>query len=282
MRYITPLVVLVLLVSCQAISNLIHDDDVVARVGSSKLFKSELEAYIPAGMSPEDSTHLAEQYINSWATGRLFVDMASLQLSKTERDVSKELEDYRSSLLRYRYEQKYINERLDTVITDSEIEAYYEAHKDLFVLDVPIVRARFLDIMQDSPNFELIRKKMSSDKYDDLVLADSLAYSSALKYFDKSDTWLTAVSLAREFGTDYATMLSESRNSYIEMPQERGDVKIAYICDIRRGGSLAPLEYCSDRIRDIIISNRKHALLTTLEQDLLKDALDKETFEIYK
>ena len=282
MRYITPLVVLVSLVSCQAIANLIHDDDGVARVGSSKLFKSELEAYIPAGMSPEDSTHLAEQYINSWATRRLFVDMASLQLSKTERDVSKELEDYRSSLLRYRYEQKYINERLDTVITDSEIEAYYEAHKDLFVLDVPIVRARFLDIMQDSPNFEIIRKKMSSDKYDDLVLADSLAYSSALKYFDKSDTWLTAVSLAREFGTDYATMLSESSNSYIEMPQERGDVKIAYICDIRRGGSLAPLEYCSDRIRDIIISNRKHALLTTLEQDLLKDALDKETFEIYK
>lgn len=281
LRRIIPLAALLTFMSCQAVSNLIHDDEVVARVGKSKLFKSELEAFIPVGTTPEDSTRIAGQYINSWATERLFLDMASLQLSKSEKDVSSELEDYRNSLLRYRYEQKYINERLDTVITASEIETYYEAHSDIFELDVPIVRARFLDIMQDSPDLELIRRKMSSDKYDDLVLADSLAYSSALRYFDSSDRWITAVELAREFGTDYATMLSSLHNSYIEIPQDRGDVKIAYICDIRRGGTLAPLEYCEERIRDIIISGRKHTLLNNLEQDLLEDALERDNFEIY-
>ena len=207
--------------------------------------------------------------------------MASEQLSKSEKDVSKELEAYKNSLLRYRYEQRYVNERLDTTVSRTEIEDYYDAHNDLFVLDIPILKARFLDIMEDSPNYETIRRRMSSNKYEDIAEADSLAYSSALRYVDWSDRWIDAVTLAREFGTDYGTMLTKLSGSYIEMREERGDIKVAYILDTRRAGTLAPLEYCEDRIRNIIISTRKQKLLTTLEQDLLDNALSKENFIIY-
>ena len=272
---------LALLASCRAINDFVHDGDVVARVGQHKLFLTDLQDYIPNGLAPEDSTRLADQYIRSWAAEQLFLDMASEQLSKSEKDVSKELEAYKSSLLRYRYEQRYVNERLDTTVTRSEIEEYYEAHNDLFVLDVPILKARFLDIMEDSPNYETIRRRMSSNEYEDIAEADSLAYSSALRYADWSDRWIDAVALAREFGTDYGTMLSRLSGSFIEMREERGDIKVAYILDTRRAGTLAPLEYCEDRIRDIIISTRKQKLLTTVEQDLLDNALSKENFIIY-
>lgn len=50
---------------------------------------------------------------------------------------------------------------------------------------------------------------------------------------------------------------------------------------MQKAGTLAPLEYCEERIRDIIISNRRHALLTQLEQDLLKDAQKKNKLVIY-
>jgi len=272
---------LALLVSCDAVRNFVHDGDVVARVGQHKLFLTDLQDYIPNGIAPEDSARLADQYIRSWAAEQLYLDMASEQLSKSEKDVSKELEAYKNSLLRYRYEQRYVNERLDTTVSRTEIENYYDAHNDLFVLDIPILKARFLDIMEDSPNYETIRRRMSSNKYEDIAEADSLAYSSALRYVDWSDRWIDAVTLAREFGTDYGTMLSKISGSYIEMREERGDVKVAYILDTRRAGTLAPLEYCEDRIRDIIINTRKQKLLTTLEQDLLDNALSKENFIIY-
>ena len=272
---------LALLASCRAIKDFVHDGDVVARVGQHKLYLTELEAFIPNGVSPEDSANLADQYIRSWAADQLYLDMASEQLSKSEKDVSRELEAYRNSLLRYRYEQRYVNERLDTTVTRNEIEEYYETHDDLFVLDIPILKARFLDIMEDSPNYETIRRMMSSNNYEDIAEADSLAYSSALRYADWSDRWIDAVTLAREFGTDYGTMLSKLSGSYIEMREDRGDVKVAYVLDTRRAGTLAPLDYCEDRIRNIIISTRKQKLLTTLEQDLLENALSKENFIIY-
>ena len=280
-RFIVLILAVCALSSCQAVRDLIHDDDVVAKVGSHKLYLTDLEAVVPNDLTPEDSTNLAEQYIRSWASEQLYLDMASEQLSKSEKDVSRELDAYKSSLLKYRYEQRYVNERLDTTVTRNEIEDYYQNHKDLFVLDVPILKARFVDIMQDSPNIDLIRKKMSSTKYDDIVETDSLAYSSALKYVDHSDDWVNAVTLAREFGTDYGTMLSKLSNSYIEMQEERGDVKIAYVLSVQRAGTLAPIDYCEERIKDIIISSRKHQLLSTLEQDLLEDALAKEKFVVY-
>ena len=267
--------------SCQAISNLIHDDEVVARVGKQKLFLSELESYMPSGLMPEDSVSMAAQYIETWASEKLFYELASKQMSKSERDVSSELDAYKKSLLKYRYEQRYINERLDTTVHFSEVEEYYEAHKDMFVLDVPILKARFVDIMQDSPNLEAIKEKMSSDLYEDIVEADSLSYSSALKHADYSEEWISANILARDFETDFGTMLSHRSGKFIEMTEERGDVKIAYLVAIHGAGSVAPLDYCEERIRDIIISNRKRTLLSTLEQDLLDDARSKDRFVIY-
>lgn len=278
-KIVSILTLLLTLSSCNFISSFIHDDEVVARVGNEKLYLSELSSYIPDTVSPEDSTNLAMQYITSWARDLLYLNLAENQLSKSEQDVSSELEDYRRSLLRYRYEQLYVNDRLDTLITDAQIESYYKEHEDYFKLQRPILKVRFLDIMSDSPNAELIIRCMSSDDYSEVLAADSLAYQSALRYFDKSDVWMDAAVLAREFSTDYVTMLSSLSDSFIRIEQD-GRLRIAFVLDIRRSGT-APVEYASAQIRDNILSDRKHRLLKSLEQDLLKDALEKKKLVIY-
>ena len=123
------LAVLLAVSSCQLVHRVsdttseLFGDEVVARVGRHKLFRSELSGYIPTGASPEDSLALAQQYINSWAEELLFLDMADAQLSKEEKNVDRELEEYRRTLLKYRYEERYINERLDTLITDAEVRS---------------------------------------------------------------------------------------------------------------------------------------------------------------
>ena len=283
LRISAAIAALLALSSCEWVSSRIHDDEVVAKLGSHKLYREDPEAFIPGGIPAEDSVKLARQYINTWAKEQLFVEVATAQLSKSESDVREELEDYRRSLLRYRYEKQYIADRLDTVVVKSEAEEYYESHPDLFTLRVPIVRARFLDIMRESPALDVIRKKMSSKEYADLAMADSLAYNSALKYEDRSDEWVDMTVYARNFGCDYGTVLSRlGSDGYVVIDdKEAGDLKIGYVVEIRRAGTKAPFEYCEDRIRDIIISNRKHALLSSLEQDLLKDALETEKLIIY-
>lgn len=268
-------------VSCEMASSLVHDDQPVARVGKENLYRSEIEGRIPGMMSPEDSAGFAERYIRLWAMDRLYADVAEKQLSKAELDVSAELESYRRSLLRYRYEQRYLNDRLDTLISDRQISDYYEAHEADFALREPLMKIRFVDIMKDSPDLDEILALMSSDGHGDLVRADSLARVSALRYFDNSGSWMSASDLARYFGTSASEMLDAMDEDMIIIdPENRGDVLAAYVCDMVESGT-APLEYCTPVIRDIILSNRKHELLAALERDLLDEALDSKQFVIF-
>lgn len=274
-------IVLPAVLSCRAISSLLSEDETVAEVGTAKLYRSELNALIPKGMAAEDSVRLSRQYINTWALDQVFLAIAEEQLSKTEKDVSKELEDYRKSLLKYRYEQLYVNERLDTAVSDEDIETYYAANINRFELSRPVVKARYLRIAADSPVLPKIRKKMSSDQVQDLLDADSLAYSSALKFTTWENSWVDVASLAREFGTDYVSVMSMMRGGWIEMTDSMRVTSVAYVPAMVQAGETAPLEYCMSQIRDMIISTRKQALITGLEQDLLRDAREKGQFVIF-
>ena len=275
------LIVLPALSSCRAISSFLRGGEVVAEVSGEKLYRSDLDAVIPKGISQEDSTYLARQYINTWASEMVYLGIAEQQLSKTEKDVTKELEDYRKSLLKYRYEQLYVNERLDTAVSDDLVEEYYNAHQEKFVLGRPLVKARFLSISDESPAKDQIRKRMSSGEVEDLIEADSLAYSSALKFTTWSDEWVDVTVLAREFQLDYETLLGQVKNKWIEKVDTLGVARLAYIPEIIRKGEVAPLEYSAPAIKDIIISSRKQTLISTLEQDLLKDARENGQFVIY-
>ena len=270
-----------LALSCDRVQSIIHDGEVVARVGKHKLYSSELNAYIPNGISPEDSTRLALQYINTWASDLLFLDVAEKELSKSEKDVSVELEDYRRSLLKYRYEQNFVNQRLDTAITAHQIESYYDSHTGTFTLTLPIVKARFLSISKDSPSLATLRKKMSSEDPVELAEADSIAYSTAMKYTDYDGAWIDVTTLAREFGVDYVQLLSKVKGGFIEEDDGKGNLNIAYVASMMKEGETGPVEYYDARIRDIILSTRKQSLLNGLEQDLLTKAKSQENFEIY-
>lgn len=270
MRFFSAYLALVLLIAlpgCKAVQDFIHDDEVIAKVGDKKLFLSQLAGVIPNGISPEDSTNLALQYITTWAKDQVFLDVAEAQLSREELDVTQELDDYRTSLLKYRYEQRYVNERLDTLVTDDQVQAYYEAHKDDFVLDAPIVKGRFLRMFKGSPDYERLR--------------DSLAIKGNSRYLDFSEKWIDANVLAREFGTDWKTMMAAEKKGYIEMEDGSGNMQVAFIIDQVKAGTLAPQDYCRPVITDILLSHRKRALVDRLEQELMEDAQNKNKLVIY-
>ena len=268
--------------SCKAISDFLDDGQVVARVGESKLMMEELQKVIPNGISPEDSTVLAHRYISSWALDHVYMEVAESQLSEAERDVSQELETYRRSLLKYRYEQLFVNQRLDTLVSEEQVQEFYEKHRERFVLKMPVVKARFMSVPSDSPNLKMIQKKMSSDDPADVMEADSMAYLTAFKFMTWDDAWIDASTLAKEFGAEAQSVLSDMKKGWIERTDTNKVKSIAYILDITGSGKHAPLEYSTPFIKDMIISARKQVLLSTLEQDLMKDARESGKFEILR
>ncbi len=278
---ILPLCALVLsLTACEWVER-VMSGEVVASVGKTRLYRSDLDKALPGGLSADDSTRLARQYINTWASDIIFQEVAEQQLSKAELDVSRELDDYRKSLLKYRYEQRYVNDRLDTCVTEDQIEDYYRQHPDKFRLQVPVVKADFLCIAPDSPALKDFRSSIVSDDVAQMQFTDSLAWSSAIKYENFGGKWIDMTVLAREFGIDYAALMAYRNGDWIEYSGDTGLLHLAYLREFAPVGSQAPIEYAAPVICDILLSIRKRELVSALEQDLLEQARENRNFEIY-
>lgn len=145
----------------------------------------------------------------------------------------------------------------------------------------PIVKARYLLIPADSKSIKNLRKLMASEDEAEVMEAANLASTTAIKYVDQADTWMDALSLAREMGIEYQKLLSGIHNQFMEYTDENGILHLAYLAEQVPEGKTAPLEYCEDRIRELILSARKHALEESLEQDVLEDARKNNKYVIY-
>ena len=267
-------------ISCEWVDKVISGET-VASVGKVRLSRAELNKALPSGLLPEDSVRLAHQYINAWASELVFLQVAENQLSKEELDVSAELDEYRKSLLKYRYEQRYVNERLDTIFTDSQIREYYNAHQDRFVLRVPVVRADFLCISPDSPYIDEFRENIASDDAQRMQYSDSLAYFSAIRYETFGGKWINLNDLALEFGIDYSELLTYKKGDWIEYEGGTGLLHLAFIKSFVPAGKIAPLEYATPLIKDILLSIRKKELVSALEDQLVEDAIQSGVFVQY-
>lgn len=255
--------------------------EIVAKVGDHRLLKSDLVKYIPAGVSAEDSAALARQYINTWAQDLIMLDMAGEQLSPEEKDVTEELEEYRRNLLKYRYEQLYINQRLDTLVRDAEIAAYYKANEARFRLERPVYKARYVIIPSDAKSIKRLKELMSSDNPEDLDEAAVLGSTIAIKYADEADTWKDAMTVALDAGVDYKALVSGIKQQFAQIPDDSGNLHIIYVAEAVQEGKTAPREYCEGRIKDLILSARKHELQENLQKELLEDATKNNKFVIY-
>lgn len=267
-------------VSCEWVDKVITGET-VASVGKVRLSRAELDKALPSGLLPEDSVRLAHQYINSWASELVFLQVAENQLSKEELDVSAELEDYRKSLLKYRYEQRYVNEKLDTIFTPEQIKGYYDAHQDRFKLLIPVVKADFLCISPDSPYIDEFRENIAEDDAKRMQYTDSVAYASAIRFETFGGKWINLNELAHEFGIDYSELLTHKKGDWIEYEGGTGLLHLAYIKAFEPSGKLAPLEYATPLIKDILLSIRKKELVSALEDKLMEDARAEGVFVQY-
>jgi|P827metagenome_2_1110787.scaffolds.fasta_scaffold00450_55 hypothetical protein len=158
----TGLMLVLALFSCQNSKNG-KDDKPVAAIYDKVLYQSDLQGIMYDGISTNDSLVRTKVFIDNWIRRQLLIHQAENNLDKSELDCVKEIEDYRNSLIIYKYESMLIAQNLDTVVSDEEIEKYL---KDNALIDMnkDAVRSIILNIRKK----ELI-EKMNNSLYNKAV-----------------------------------------------------------------------------------------------------------------
>jgi hypothetical protein len=206
---------------------------------------------------------------------------AEEQLPKTDKDVAGLLEDYRTQLLVFRYENKFIEERLDTTVTGQELEDYYNAHPGSFVGENGVFKGRLVKMQNSSPNLQVMRKLAKSRDIEDLEALEQLAYNSAYKYSHYDDNWVDLNVVAKESGATLVQLqqLLEKNRQSVEY-KDSVYTNVIQVLDYVEPGEVTPLEYNEEKIREIIISRRKQELISNLQRDILNDALNNNKLKI--
>jgi len=253
----------------------------VAAVGNKTLYLDQIPKLLTETSQP-DSIAIVQNYINSWARKELLFLKARENLSdQNSADIENQLQETRANLVIYQYQRQMMIEKMDTNITETEMEEYYASNEKRFMLSSNIVKALFIKIPKEVPNIDRIRILSRSSDQSDLQQLEKICYQFAEKFDDFNEGWVTFDRLSVELPQDIINQDDFLRyNTWFETRDSSSYYLITFR-DYRLRYSLAPYDYVKNDIKNIILNNRRFEFLQSLENGIYNDAIKANLFKTF-
>lgn len=248
----------------------------LAKVYDKSLYSSELDGLIPEGSTSEDSALITTAFVQRWVRDALLMYEAERNIPK-DLNIDKLVRDYRASLVRYNFEEELLKEKLDSTISESEIQTFYENNKDQFELESAILRVNLLKVPVSAPQGELNKlwySKNASDKAKLAEYAKQWATTSLLN--DQKWYKLDDIAAILPSGSLTSDNLSSRREGTINESNFRFYFRVL---ESVRGKQTAPLDYVKDQAAKVILHRRKTELLEKWKEDLYQKELRRENIK---
>lgn len=254
---------------------------ILARVHDSYLFASDVEGLAPENTTPHDSIVQVKNFVNNWVRTELMAHQAYKNLTDEQLDFDQQLEDYRNSLIIFSYERELINQNLDTIVSEKEIEQYYNEHLGDFELKESIAKVFYVVIDYELPveeEFEQIFNLPDSLLLDSL---ESFSKEYARNYFLDTATWILFSELKEMLPIEnYSRELFAKNRRYFKFVGNNSIYMLKFV-DFKIKDDTSPLAFKHNDIRSIIINKRKIILVKKVRNDIYTKALQNDEFEIY-
>lgn len=247
--------------------------DVLVSVEGHSLLRSEVESVIPRTLSSADSLLMAESYVKKWVKDVLVYDVAEENLGEEMAEVERLVEAYRHSLIRYRYQEQLVRERLSAEIRESDVLNYYETNQKKFELKTNLVKGLFLKVPIDAPGLTDLKRWYKSDDASAVEKIDKYSLQNAAIYDYFYDKWMDFEDVMENI-----PMQLSNPSAYLKANKtlEVSDSSYCYLLNIRDyipAGQVAPYDYVQPQIMDMLLAQRKQKFLRDFEEELYNDAI---------
>lgn len=270
LKYLLILAVLPLVLSCEKEQP--SDGRVVlAQVGTSRLYKDEVDLLLASVGHSEDSALFVQEYLERWAMEELYYSMASHNVASNE-EIEKMVDSYRKSLILNIYQNNLINQHLKSAVSEEDIKSFYEANEVLFDAEENMVRGLLLVLPAKSPKISKVRKWCAGKSPEDLEELEKYSAEHAVVYDYFVDVWCSFEDVVKRTPLTEEQLLERlARKKMIEF---RDKDKLYFVCadSIIRKGDRMPMELVSSDINELIVNSRKAEFIKKKKQELYNDA----------
>ncbi len=255
--------------------------DVLVKVKDHALGRREVTNLIPKGASSADSLLLAESITRKWVKDALVYDLAKHNLGDEKAEIDKLVEEYRHSLIRYRYQERLVKEKLEPDIRESDLLHYYEENQEKFLLDKNLVKGLFLKIPADAPGLSDVKKWYRSTSEAALEKIEKYSVQNASIYDYFYDKWVDFDEVM-----DNIPLHVPNPKEFLKTHKfvETADSSYCYLLNIKEyipQGSIAPYDFAGPQIKEMLVNQRKVEFLRDFENDLYNDAIRKGDVKFY-
>lgn len=254
----------------------------IARVNDSYLFKDEIKDLVPPGTSKEDSIVIVRNFIDRWASQKLMMSAAEINLSTDKQAEYNELiRQYKIDLYTKGYLEELVKTTVDTIITEAELKEYYKQNKENFKTDGTLVKLRYIHLPKDHPKFSTIKSKFFDYRKSDKKFWDT--YGMQFKSFVLNDSvWVEMNQVYRKL----PFITPDNRPQYISAgkaieKQDSLEVYLVKVTNVLDKNQISPYEYIKPTLEQVILNKRKLELIKKIEKDITDDAIKNEKYEIY-
>ena len=255
----------------------------MARVFDKYLNASDIEKIVPATVKGKDSVELVKNYIDNWVRQNLVLHKAeqNLNAEALNTSIEKQLEDYKTSLITFAYEKELIRQKLDTGVSEIEIEDYYNKNPQNFQLKNNIIKVLYVKVDKKAPKLNKVREWCQSENATDRKLLEDYCYQFAQNFYLDDSSWFLFDDLLKEIPIEaYDKEQFLQNNRWVEV-NDTASLYFVNIKGFKIKDSSSPLSFEKQNIKNIILNKRKLQLITRMKQDVYNDELKNKNFEIY-
>ena len=247
----------------------------IVKVKDRVLTREEIERQIPKGASSADSLVRAESIVKKWIVDILMDDVAYQNVGDDKAEIDNLVNEYRRSLIRHRYQERLVKDKVSADISELDQLVYYEENKEQFTLSENLIKGLFIKVSVSAPGLDNVRKWYLSDSEESMERIEKYSLQNALIYDYFYENWVRFDEVMEKIPQKISNPAQFLKaNNHLEV----SDSAYVYFLNISEKllvGNVAPFDYTRTQIQNMLANKRKIDYLREFGENLYKDAVRK-------
>ncbi len=233
------------------------------------LDKEKLES-ITQYYDKQDSERIAQSYIQEWIIQQKLYEQAEKSITINKTELEKALIEFKQQYVISQYLKFYIQENLDTSVSDSEMFQYYQQHKNSFKLTNSIIQLYYVKLNDNEKDITAFKKMLLSSNAKNKLPLNKFIIEKAISYFIEDSLWIKWDDLIRELPSLKTYDLNNLPKGKTIEWKDGTYYYYLKIKDYKVKNEYSPFIYEKEKIKKIVLEERKNKLINDLKKQILK------------
>jgi len=259
-----------------------NDKGIVARVGNELLKKTDINTLLLENkIASKDSAILIKTFVKNWVINQILSQKAENNLNEIDlNNIENMVNDYRTTLFVQQYKQRYINQKLDTAVSNQELISFYKTFNFDFHLKTTIVKALMITLPAKANKYYKIKNLLTGDLDKNYQEIETISSKEKFTINDFNHQWINFESLKNEFNIQDNYL--KTKRFFLKKDSADGSVSLLRIIDFKLNGDTIPFQLVEDNMKKIILHKRKQEIIYKLEHNAYEDVLDNKDYFVAK